>query len=266
MTTKPGTTKTAQVTDLMRRKISAGEWEVNQPIPGLTDLEQDFGVSFGTVRAAQQILVDEGLLSKPEQGISTRVIARPAPLDARQAIAQARQTYRALGEQLERLAGLAESDTSATVPDLRRLSYQQVHDYARFSAAAAALANGHQEVHIVGRTTRLMIDDRIVQVNSRRQPGSPWQFNLNRPVVEDAVAVIFVDLTGDYPDFYIAPGQWVRDDVKRHHAEWLKSKGGVRPRTPSSDHHSIKLDRVKGWHQRWDAIPQSTTDNAEEAG
>lgn len=265
METKPSTTKTVQAADLMRRKISAGEWEVNEPIPGLTDLEQDFGVSFGTVRAAQQILVDEGLLSKPEQGISTRVIARPAPLDARQAIAQARQTYRSLGEQLERLAGLTESDTSATVPDLRRLSYQQVHDYARFSAAAAALANGHREVHVVGRTTRLMIDDRIVQVNSRRQPGSPWQFNLNRPVVEDAVAVILVDLTGDYPDFYIAPAQWVRDDVKHHHAEWLKTKGGVRPRTPSSDHHSINLDRIKSWHQRWDAIPRSDTDNAEQA-
>jgi len=265
MEVKPGTTKTATVADLMRRKISAGEWEVNQPIPGLTDLEQDFGVSFGTVRAAQQILVDEGLLSEPEQGISTRVMARPAPLDARQAIAQARQTYRSLGEQLERLAGLAESDNSATVPDLRRLSYQQVHDYARFSAAAAALANGRQEVHIVGRTTRLMIDDRIVQVNSRRQPESPWQFSLSRPVVEDAVAVIFVDLTGDYPDFYIAPAQWVRDDVKHNHAQWLKSKGGVRPRTPSSDHHGVKLDRIKGWHQRWDAIPPSDTGNAEQA-
>jgi len=255
MELKPGTTKTARAADLMRRKIMAGEWEVDQSIPGLADLEQGFGVSFGTVRAAQQILVDEGLLSKPEQGIPTRVIARPAPIDAREAIAQARHTYRSLGEQLERLAALAEPDTSTTVPDLRRLSNQQVHDYARFSAAAAALTNGHKEVHIVGPTTRLMIDDRIVQVNSRRQPGSPWQFNLNRSVVEDAVAVIFVDLTGDYPDYYIAPAQWVRDNVQHHHEEWLKSKGGTRPRTPSSDHHAVHFDRIKDWHQRWDTIP-----------
>ena len=52
METKPSTTKTVQALYWMRRKISAGEWEVNEPIPGLTDLEQDFGVSFGTVKSS----------------------------------------------------------------------------------------------------------------------------------------------------------------------------------------------------------------------
>lgn len=259
MEPKPGMTKTAQVAEYMERKIASGEWDIGLSIPSLVDLASECGVSFGTVRAAQQILVDKGLLAEPEQGIPTRVTARPAPLDARDALALVRTTYRSLGEQLERLAAAADPDASAPATDLRHLGTHQVHDYARFSAAAAALAYGYRDVHVAGPQTRLLIDDQIAQVSSRRQPGSPWQINLNRPVVEDAVAVIFVDLTGDYPDFYIAPAQWVRDDVKRHHDAWLESKGGVRPRNPAADHHAVELDRIRQWRQCWDILKRPDT-------
>jgi hypothetical protein len=73
-------------------------------------------------------------------------------------------------------------------------------------------------------------------------------------VVDDAAAVIFVDLTGDVPDFYIGPAQWVRSDVKSHFATWLESRGGVRPRNPESDHSTVELDRIRRWHQRWDVL------------
>jgi DNA-binding transcriptional regulator YhcF (GntR family) len=252
-------TKTAQVAERMERTIASEEWDINQPIPGLQELADEYGVSFGTVRAAQQILVDKGLLARPEQGIPTRVIARPAPLDARDALAQLRATYRSLGEQLEHLATVTDPDATRRMTDLRQLGNHQVHDYARFTAAAAALAHGYRDVHVAGPQTRLIVDDRIAQVSSRRAPGSPWQFNAIRPVVEDAVAVIFVDLTGDYPDFYIAPAQWVRDDVKRHHEAWLESKGGVRPRNPASEHHALELDRITQWHQRWDLLSGTAT-------
>jgi hypothetical protein len=116
-----------------------------------------------------------------------------------------------------------------------------VHDFARFHAAAAALVNGCRAVGVTGRQTRLTADGKTAQVNSRRMPGSPWQFNADHPVVDDAVAVIFVDLTGNAPDFYIAPGQWVRNDVKQHHAAWLESKGGTRPRNPASNHTGVDL-------------------------
>lgn len=68
------------------------------------------------------------------------------------------------------------------------------------------------------------------------------------------MAVIFVDLTGNAPDFYIAPGQWVREDVKRHYAQWFESKGGRRPRNPDSDHAGVELDRIRQWHKRWDVL------------
>src|SRR5258708_40013848 len=107
---------TAQVAEHMRGRIAAGDWDVGRPIPGLTDLEVEYGVSFGTVRAAQQILVEEGLLSEPEQGISTRVIARPGASDSRDAAAKARIAYRALGEQLARLAASIGQGAKAATP------------------------------------------------------------------------------------------------------------------------------------------------------
>jgi DNA-binding transcriptional regulator YhcF (GntR family) len=256
MKLEPGRTKTAQVADHMRGRIAAGEWDVGQPVPGLTDLEVEYGVSFGTVRAAQQILVEEGLLSEPEQGVSTRVIARPRTLDGRDAAAKARLAYRALGEELERLAESAERGANTGTLDLRRLGNHQVHDYARHIAAATALANGYRNARLDGPSTRVVIENRTVQVNSRRQPGSPWQFNINRVVVEDASAVILVDLTGDKPEFYIAPAQQVRDVVKRRYDQWLESKGGARPRDPSSDHATLELDDISEWNQRWDILAE----------
>ena len=121
MEAKPGMTKTAQVAERMERRIASGEWDINQPIPGLQELADEYRVSFGTVRAAQQILVDKGLLAKPEQGIPTRVTARPAPLDARDALAQFRVTYRSLGEQLERLAAVTDPDASTPATDVGHL-------------------------------------------------------------------------------------------------------------------------------------------------
>ena len=254
MELEPGKTKTAQVADHMRRRIASGEWEVGQPIPGLIGLEKEYGVSFGTVRAAQQDLVREGLLSQPEQGISTHVTARPAAPDARDIVTRARFAHRTLGEELERLAATVQQETCPSALDLRRLDNHKVHEFARYTAAAAALANGYRDVHVVGPQTRLIIDDRIVQVIARRQPGSPWQFNINRIVVDDAVAAILVDLTADHPDFYIAPTQWVRDEVKRRYDQWLESKGGTRPRNPASDHATLEVGDITQWHRRWDVL------------
>lgn len=137
--------------------------------------------------------------------------------------------------------------------DLDRLNTHQVHQVARFYAAAALASHGHK-VEIIGPRTRLSVDGQIVQVLSRRQPGSPWQASVDHPTTEDAHAVVFVDLTGDTPDFYVAPASWVADDVRSHHNAWLAQVGGTRPRNPSSDHTAIPLERIEQWRQRWDVL------------
>jgi hypothetical protein len=137
--------------------------------------------------------------------------------------------------------------------DLGRLNTHQVHQVARFHAAAAVASRGH-DVEVVGSRTRLSVDGRTVQVLSRRQPGSPWQVKVNAPVVHDAHAVIFVDLTGETPDFYVAPAEWVEHDVQRHYEAWLASVGGERPLNPSSDHTTVAVERIRQWHRRWDVL------------
>jgi hypothetical protein len=144
------------------------------------------------------------------------------------------------------------------VMELSQLNTHQVHDFARFHAEAAALANGCRTVQVTGRQTRLTVDGKTAQANSRRLPGSPWQLSASHPVVDDAVAVIFVDLTGTEPDFYIAPAQWVREDVKGQFANWLESRGGTRPRNPDSDHAGVELDRIRQWHRRWGVLAAGT--------
>jgi hypothetical protein len=94
------------------------------------------------------------------------------------------------------------------VMQLDHLSTHQVHHVARFSAAAAAAAQGFS-VEVVGARTRLEVAGKVVQVLSRRQPGSPWQTKADSPTIDDATAVIFVDLTGEVPDFFVAPAAWV---------------------------------------------------------
>ena len=137
--------------------------------------------------------------------------------------------------------------------DLGHLNNNQVHQVARFHAAAAVASQGYK-VEVVGSRTRLSVDGRTVQVLSRRQAGPPWQAKVSAPTVENAHAVIFVDLTGETPDFYLAPADWVDRDVRQHHDAWLASVGGERPRNPASDHTVITVERIGQWHQRWDVL------------
>jgi GntR family transcriptional regulator len=51
-----------QLAALIREKISSGEWPSRKPIPSMTSLAAEFGVSVVTVQAALRVLKDEGLL------------------------------------------------------------------------------------------------------------------------------------------------------------------------------------------------------------
>ncbi|MET9023222.1 hypothetical protein ABZV93_24940 [Actinopolymorpha sp. NPDC004070] len=130
-----------------------------------------------------------------------------------------------------------------------------VHHVARLLAAAEVTAQIGQRADLVGPQTRVQVGGVTLQVSARLLPGSPWQVRSDRPVVEDAEAVVFVDLTGDEPNFYVAPAEWVREDVTRENDEWLATQpGGTRPRNPSSTHHAIPFNRIRIWHNHWDIL------------
>lgn len=54
--------KYKDIADDLRRRIQAGEFPVGAKLPGLTDLEAHYGAALNTVRAAQALLQEEGLL------------------------------------------------------------------------------------------------------------------------------------------------------------------------------------------------------------
>jgi Domain of unknown function (DUF4365) len=64
--------------------------------------------------------------------------------------------------------------------------------------------------------------------------------------------------------FYVAPAQWVRDEVRRRYDQWLESKGGIRPRNPASDHATLELDQISRWHRRWDVLAGSEVTELED--
>ena len=51
-----------RVYEQLRRRIASGELPVGRQLPGISALEVEYGVSLTTIRAAQQMLVDEGMI------------------------------------------------------------------------------------------------------------------------------------------------------------------------------------------------------------
>ncbi|MFJ8691078.1 MULTISPECIES: GntR family transcriptional regulator [Micromonospora] len=63
----------------LRRRLADGEWPVGTALPGISELQEEYNVpGLNTIRQAQRVLVDDGLL-KPVQGRGTFVTALPSP-------------------------------------------------------------------------------------------------------------------------------------------------------------------------------------------
>lgn len=91
-----------EIADDLRERIRGGEFPVGAQLPGIADLQQRYGgVSLGTIRAAQQHLVEDGML-RTHQGSGAFVTATESrrDLDVLVALAGAHET---LGVALEAL-------------------------------------------------------------------------------------------------------------------------------------------------------------------
>lgn len=75
-----------EIADHLRGRLAAGEFAVGAMLPGISDLQEYYDVpGLNTVRQAQAVLVDEGLL-EPVQGRGTFVRALPSTDGGRQAL------------------------------------------------------------------------------------------------------------------------------------------------------------------------------------
>jgi DNA-binding GntR family transcriptional regulator len=73
--------KYRDIADDLRRRIAAGEFPVGSRLPGIPALQEQYDAALGTVRGAEDILRDEGLL-RTAQGEGSFVLALPEPAPA----------------------------------------------------------------------------------------------------------------------------------------------------------------------------------------
>ncbi|MGH3203209.1 MAG: hypothetical protein ACRDP5_14310 [Streptosporangiaceae bacterium] len=66
--------------------------------------------------------------------------------------------------------------------------------------------------------------------------------------------VVLVDISGGLREFYICPGDALRSEVRDRYEEFLKSKGGTRPRNPDAKHAAIYPAHVRKWHDDWSRL------------
>jgi DNA-binding GntR family transcriptional regulator len=105
--------KHVDIANGLRERIRAGEFPVGTMLPGISDLQAEYDAALNTIRAAQGVLRDEGVL-RITQGVGAEVIALPTG-NERQLIA----TIRTALNQLE--AALDARDAQATPnPETRR--------------------------------------------------------------------------------------------------------------------------------------------------
>ena len=69
--------KHVDIANALRERVRAGEFAVGTMLPGISELQAEYDAALNTIRAAQGVLRDEGLL-RITQGVGAEVIAQPA--------------------------------------------------------------------------------------------------------------------------------------------------------------------------------------------
>lgn len=64
---------------------------------------------------------------------------------------------------------------------------------------------------------------------------------------------VFVDLE-NAPRYWIIPDTIIRQNIFNAHEEYLKQHGGHRAINDTSNHHSIREERLNDWVERWDIL------------
>ena|ERR1700738_1726594 len=64
----------------------------------------------------------------------------------------------------------------------------------------------------------------------------------------------FVDLSLEHPQFYKAPAQWVREDIRKAHAAWLKKLEANDLICRTVQDHSITEVRIRQCKSKWDEL------------
>lgn len=149
----------------------------------------------------------------------------------------------------------------STPPTSQQVARSGVH----FVAAELHWRGANAEVSPPGRSQNEIVAtdvkrSREVVVYVKTKRVGDWHTDASKGRREGTVSAdgrfwVFVDLEpANAPAFYVAPAAWVEDNIYREHQAFLARHGGHRPRTPTSTHHGIKIERIAQWRDRWDLL------------
>lgn len=99
----------------------------------------------------------------------------------------------------------------------------------------------------------------FIQVKARR--AGSWQTSIHKgkqakKKIDETFFWVFVDIRPQLkcPEYYIVPQWWIQRDIYNTHQAYLQKHGGKRAKNSQSTHHSIYLNRIEEWKDRWDIL------------
>jgi hypothetical protein len=129
---------------------------------------------------------------------------------------------------------------------------QQTHDAGRHLAVAEALLRGYKAA-LVGRSSYIEVNGHKAQVQVAAK--GTWQIDdVDKYTSATIEHVVLVDVTDGLREFYICPGDPLRGLVRKRHDEYVRSKGGTRPRNPDSKHFALYPEQVRRWRNGWNRL------------
>jgi len=146
-------------------------------------------------------------------------------------------------------------------------SNQQTARAGEFFVAAELNKRGAYAVTFAGNMPSIDIlasnrdQSRTVRIQVKTKRTGSWQTSIDhgrscKPRDDKGSFWIFVDLgkEQDRPAYYIVPEWWARNDIHQAHQSYLKKHGGKHKFGSESKHHSIGVNRIQDWKEKWDTL------------
>lgn len=157
--------------------------------------------------------------------------------------------------------------TATIKPKSKRGRSQQIAAAGEFFVAAELSRRGAHTAVYLGNMPRIDLSatnidqTRVVSIQVKTRRSGTWQLNNQdgeprKKNPEEDRFWIFVDLLKNklQPDYYIVPEWWIKNDMYEAHLAYEKKKGRKVKLPLEAGHHSISLDRIGKWKDRWDIL------------
>jgi hypothetical protein len=128
----------------------------------------------------------------------------------------------------------------------------------RRGAYAVTFAGNMPKIDLIASN---LDQSRLVNIQVKAKRTGTWQTSIEegkrcgKPRGPEISFWILVAISvKEYPEFWIIPEWWIRNNIYKTHQAYLKKHDGRRKYGSESKHHSIDEKRIKQWKERWDIL------------